>query len=69
MIFGGARCLSFFNTSHTILQFFHLAVQIKICFFDPPESVNAEDRRASGTGTPPLDERTIAPFSLEAFQW
>ena len=30
--------------------------------------MNAEDRRASGTGTPPLDELTIVPYSREAFQ-
>ena len=36
MIFRGAGCLGFFNTSYTILQFYHLEVQIKI-FSDPPE--------------------------------
>ena len=67
MIFRGAGCLSFCKTSYTILQFYHLRMQIKICFFNPPESVNAEDRRASGTGTPPLDELTRASLSTGRF--
>ena len=32
--FGGSRCLIFSRTSHTILLFFNVAVQIR--FFKPP---------------------------------
>ena len=53
MIFRVAGCLGFCKTSHTILQFYHLRVQIKICFVNPPESKAPGGGRAGGRGRPP----------------
>ena len=73
MIFRGAGCLSFFNTSYTILQFYHLQVQIKFRFLNPPNERDEEKRRG-GTGqrqlAPPLRrafKRRVEPFSLHPY--
>ena len=53
MIFCGAGCLYFCNTSYTILQFYHLQVQIKN-FFHPPENEEPRGGRATRQGETPL---------------
>ena len=68
MIFRGAGCLSFFNTSYTILQFYHLQVQIKFRFLNPPNEKNDAGGRASGSRHPPLDELTNDEMTIELFQ-
>ena len=54
MIFHGARCLRFCITSHAILQFYHLQLQIKIFLFIPPENEAPRGRQATRLGETPL---------------
>ena len=53
MIFRGAGCLSFFNTSYTILQFYHLQMQITFRFFTPPQKKTTRGDGPAAADTPP----------------